>query len=420
MARIVANCARDAGLDPVIFVVPEASSDIQDALGPEFVYAKQPEQLGTGHALLQAEDTARGFDNLVVTMADTPLIRWETLKALTTVHAKAETPVSIVTSKPSSPDGLGRVLRDSNGRVKSIVEHDQADTETLSIEEVNTGVHCFQSAWLWRNLPTLGPSTTGEFFLTGLIELAFKQGHQIETITLDDGDEGAGINTRVDLSFAESVLRDRIRRRWMLEGVTMPDPSSVYIDYGPHLGMDTIVHPNTHIKGSTTVGERCEIGPNSIVVDSHIGDGSRIVASTVEGAVLEPGVRVGPMSHIREGTYLEGGVRVGNFGEIKNSRIGRGTRSGHFSYIGDAKVGSNVNIGAGSITCNYDGESKHGTEIGDEVFIGCDTMMVAPLKIGDRSYTGTGSVVNKDIPADSGAIGAPARIRSKRPQEKQT
>ena len=227
MARIVANCARDAGLDPVIFVVPESSSEIQDALGPEFVYAKQSEQLGTGHALLQAEDTARGFDNLVVAMADTPLIRWETLKALTTVHAKAETPVSIVTSKPSNPDGLGRVLRDSNGRVKSIVEHDQADTDTLSIEEVNTGVQCFQSAWLWRHLPTLGPSTTGEFFLTGLVELAFNQGHQIETITLDDGDEGAGINTRVDLSFAESILRDRIRRRWMLEGVTMPDPSSV-------------------------------------------------------------------------------------------------------------------------------------------------------------------------------------------------
>ena len=420
MARIVANSAMDAGIDPVIFVAPGASSAIQDALGPEFVYAEQHEQLGTGHALLQAEDAARGFDNLVVAMGDTPLIRSETLRALTTAHAKAETPATIVTSKPSNADGLGRVLRDSNGRVKAIVEQGQAGAETLSIDEVNTGLHCYRSAWLWENLPTLTPSTTGEVFLTDLIELAFRQGHQVETVTLDDGDEGVGINTRVDLSFAESALRDRIRRYWMLQGVTMPDPSSVYIDYSSQVGMDTVVHPNTHIKGSTTIGERCEIGPNSIVVDSSIGDGSRVVASMVEGAVLESDVSVGPMSHIRQGTYLESGVRVGNFGEIKNSRIGRGTRSGHFSYIGDAEVGSNVNVGAGSVTCNYDGETKHRTIIGDDVFIGCDTMMVAPVKIGDRSYTGTGSVVNKDVPPDSGAIGTPARIRSKKPDARQS
>ena len=420
MARIVANSAMDAGLDPVIFVAPGASSAIQDALGPEFVYSEQHEQLGTGHALLQAEDAARGFDNLVVAMGDTPLIRAETLIALTTAHAKAETPATIVTSKPSNADGLGRVLRDSNGRVKAIVEEGQADAETLSIDEVNTGLHCYRSAWLWENLPTLTPSPTGEVFLTDLVGLAFRQGHQVETVTLDDGDEGIGVNTRVDLSFAESALRDRIRRYWMLQGVTMPDPSSVYIDYGSQVGMDTVVHPNTHIKGSTTIGERCEIGPNSIIVDSSVGDESRVVASMVEGAALESDVSVGPMSHIRQGTYLESGVRVGNFGEIKNSRIGRGTRSGHFSYIGDAEVGSNVNIGAGSVTCNYDGETKHRTVIGDDVFIGCDTMMVAPVKIGDRSYTGTGSVVNKDVPPDSGAIGAPARIRSKKPDARQS
>ena len=420
MARIVANSAMDAGLDPVIFVAPGASSAIRDTLGPEFVYAEQHEQLGTGHALLQARDATRGYENLVVAMGDTPLIRSGTLRALTTAHVRAETPVTIATSKPSSPNGLGRVLRDSDGTVKAIVEQDEAGVETLDIDEVNTGLHCYQSAWLWENLPNLAPSSTGEVFLTDLIELAFRQGHQVETVTLDDRDEGIGVNTRVDLSLAESALRDRIRRYWMLEGVTMPDPSSVYIDYGSEIGMDTVVHPNTHIKGTTTIGERCEIGPNSIVVDSSIGDGSRVVASMVEGAALESEVSVGPMSHIREGTYLESGVRVGNFGEIKNSRIGRGTRSGHFSYIGDAEVGSNVNVGAGSITCNYDGETKHRTVIGDDVFIGCDTMMVAPVKIGDRSYTGSGSVVNKDVPPDSGAIGAPARIRSKGSDAKQS
>ncbi len=414
MARIIANSAMDAGLAPVILVVPGSSSAVQDALGPNFVYAEQHEQLGTGHALLQAEDAARRFDNLVVAVGDAPLIRPETLRTLTTAHARAETPVTILTSKPSNPDGLARVLRDSDGGVKAIVEQSQADAEVLNITEINTGLHCYQSAWLWDNLPTLAPSATGEIFLTDLIELAISQGHRVETFTLDDGDEGMGVNTRVDLSLAESILRDRIRKYWMLEGVGMPDPSSVYIDYGSELGMDTVVHPNTHVKGATTIGERCEIGPNSIVVDSSIGDGSRVVASMVEGATLESDVSVGPMSHIRHGTHLESGVRVGNFGEIKNSRVGRGTKSGHFSYIGDADLGSNVNIGAGSITCNYDGESKLRTVIGDDVFIGCDTMMVAPLKIGDRSYTGAGSVVNKDVPPDSGAVGAPARIRSKR------
>ena len=310
MARIVANSAMDAGIDPVIFVAPGASSAIQDALGPEYIYAEQHEHLGTGHALLQAEDAARGYDNLVVAMGDTPLIRSETLRALTTAHAKAETPATIVTSKPSNAGGLGRVQRDSNGRVRAIVEEGQADAETLSIDEVNTGLHCYRSAWLWENLPTLTPSQTGEVFLTDLIELAFRQGYQVETVTLDDGDEGIGVNTRVDLSFAESVLRDRIRRYWMLQGVTMPDPSSVYIDYGSQVGMDTVVHPNTHIRGSTTIGERCEIGPNSIVVDSSIGDGSRVVASMVEGAVLESEVSVGPMSHIRQGT-LPGERRAG-------------------------------------------------------------------------------------------------------------
>ena len=335
MARIVANSAMDAGLDLVIFVVPGASSAIRDTLGPEFVYAEQHEQLGTGHASASSQGCGapvrqpgrRNGRRAADQGGDPESADW-------TAHVRAETPATIVTSKPSNLDGLGRVLRDSNGRVKAIVEQGQADGETLSIGEVNTGLHCYQSAWLWQNLPNLAPSSTGEVFLTDLIELAFRQGHQVETVTLDDRDEGIGVNTRVELSFAESVLRDRIRRHWMLEGVTMPDPSSVYIDYGSQVGMDTVVHPNTHIKGSTTIGERCEIGPNSIVVDSSIGDGSRVIASVVEGAVLESKVSVGPMSHIRHGAYLESSVRIGNFGEIKNSRIGRGTRSGHFSYIG--------------------------------------------------------------------------------------
>ncbi len=417
IVSIVGDVARSAGLDTIVCVVPGGMSLVEDTLGPGYVFAQQDRPLGTGHALIQARQLTYGFDNLVVMCGDTPLLTPETVDALISTHLRSEAPITVLTSTSTDPNGLGRVVRHGSGRVKSIVEQRDADPGTLTSEEINTGLLCFQTGWLWHNLPDVEPSTSGEVYLTSLVELAVEQGYDVATVLLDDGDEAVGVNTRVDLSIAESVLRDRIRRRWMLEGVTMPDPSSVYIDYGATIGIDTVVHPNTHIQGSTEIGEACVIGPNTIVVDSTIGDRSSVVASVAREATLESDVHVGPFSHIRPGAHLESDVRVGNFGEIKNSRIGSGTRSGHFSYIGDAQVGSNVNIGAGSITCNYDGENKNETVIGNDVFIGCDTMMVAPVTIGDRSYTGTGSVVNKDVPPDSGAIGAPARIRRRSSRE---
>ena len=323
--------------------------------------------------------------------------------------------MTVLTAKVDDPDGLGRMVRDEKGRVTAIVEHSQAGAETLAIAEINAGVYCFRAAWLWENLPGLPTSSVGEIFLTDLAELAVNQGHEVGALALEDPTEAVGVNTRVELAKAEAVMRERLLRRWMLEGVTIVDPASVYIDFDAHIGMDSVILPNTHIRGKTVIGEGCEIGPNSVAVDSRVGDNCVISASVVEEAVLESDTRVGPFSHLRAGAYLESGVRIGNFGEIKNSRIGGGTKSGHFSYIGDAEVGSNVNIGAGSITCNFDGEHKHKTTIGDDAFIGCDTMMVAPVSIGERSYTGTGSVVNRDVPADSGAIGAPARIRTRKP-----
>ena len=281
---------------------------------------------------------------------------------------------------------------------------------------MNAGVYCFRTGWLWDELARIEPSAYGEVYLTSLIELA--PVGMVETLTVDDPQEAWGVNTRVELAAAEGVMRTRIRERWMLEGVSMPDPNSVYIDYGASIGVDTVVLPNTHIRGATRIGADCEIGPNSIIEDSRIGDRCRVVASVVEDATLESGVDVGPFSHMRPGAYLETGVHIGNFGEVKNSRIGRDAKMGHFSYIGDAQVGANVNIGAGAITCNYDGERKHGTVIGDDAFIGSDTMLVAPVTVGERSYTSAGAVVNRDVPPDSGAIGAPARIRSKRPSKK--
>ena len=417
MVSLVCDVARKARHDPIIVVVRDASSAIVGMLDSSCEYAFQAEPLGTGDALLCARDAAGDFDNILVMNGDIPLIRPGTLTELTELHLRSEAPVTMLTATVDEPYGLGRVARDSSGLVRAVVEHSEADAETLSLPEINAGVYCFRADWLWDNLVRVQTSTSGEIFLTHLIGMAADSGYDVATHRAGDPTEALGVNTRVELASAESVMRERIREKWMLSGVSMPDPQSVYIDCDVEIGSDTVVLPNTHIRGGTRIGVECEIGPNSIIEDSSIGDRVQVVASVVEEATLESNVDVGPFSHIRPDTYLEAGVHIGNFAEVKNSRIGQGTKSGHFSYIGDAQVGSNVNIGAGSITCNFDGEHKHQTVIGDDAFIGCDTMMVAPVSIGDRSYTSAGSVINRNIPPDSGAIGAPARIRRRRVEE---
>ena len=413
MASIIAEAAIDAGFDPVVMVVPSEHDLYRAELGSALVYVEQRERLGTGHALLQAKAATQGHDNLIVINGDLPLIRSETLVEMSRAHIWSEAPITLMTANLQGPEGLGQVQRDSSGRIVAVVEQMDVSEASADITEINAGVYCFQSSWLWGNLPGVEPSSNGELFLTDLVSAAVDGGHIVESIAFADPDEALGVNTRVELARAESAMRDRIRRHWMLEGVSIPDPASVYIDYNVRLGIDTVVLPNTHLRGDTGIGEECEIGPNSIIADSSIGDRTVVMASVVEASVLENDVHVGPFSHLRDGTHLENDVRIGNFGEVKNSRIGQGTKSGHFSYVGDAQVGRNVNIGAGSVTCNFDGTQKHTTRIGDDAFIGCDTMLVAPVTIGERSYTSTGSVVNRDVPADHGAIGAPARIRAK-------
>ena len=414
MAAIVSETVRAAGFDPIIVVVPHAGSAIVDTLGESCRYAFQSEPLGTGDALLRARDAVGDHDNVLVINADVPLIQVSTLDGLGTAHIRSEAVVTMLTATVDEPAGLGRVVRDSAGQVTSVVEHSEADEATLEIREINAGVYCFRSSWLWDNLPSVPVSASDEVYVTDLIGIAANSKYDVATLGLSDSDEARGVNDRVELSAAESIVRERIREKWMRSGVSMQDPHSVYIDWDVEIGVDTTVRPNTHIRGTTLVGAECEIGPNSIIEHSTIGDRVKVIASVVEQATLESNVDVGPFSHIRPGTYIESEVHIGNFAEVKNSRLGRGTKLGHFSYIGDAQVGSNVNIGAGAVTCNFDGRDKHSTVIGDDVFIGSDTMMVAPVTIGDRSYTSAGSVVNKSVPPDSGAIGAPARIRQKR------
>ena len=413
----VVDSVRGAGIRSIAVVAPPDGRPFQRALDDSILCATQRKPLGTGHALLQARSVLDRADNILVLYGDVPLIRASTLSRLMQHHIESEAYATILTSDSTNPDGMGRILRNDEGSIKAIVEERNADADTLAIHEVNTGLYCFRASWLWQNLDRLKPSTNGEFLLTDLIEASTAQGLTVESVLAEDPYETMGVNNRIQLAQAESVMRQRIRERWMLNGVTMPDDSSVYIDCDVVLGQDTIVLPNTHIKGKSIIESGCTIGPNSIIDNSSIGNGCEVVSSVVRDSTLEADVDVGPFSHIRSGSYIESQVHVGTSAEIKNSRLGRGTKMGHFSYIGDATLGPNVNIGAGTITCNFDGASKHETVIGRDAFIGSDTMLIAPVKIGDGASTGAGSVVTRDVPDDSTVLGVPARIRSKEVEE---
>ena len=414
MVGLVVDAARSTGLDPTVVVVSPDTRAIKESLGDVVRYAEQAEPGGTGHAIIQARSALQSADNVVVLLGDMPLIRPETLGEMKRLHEERGACATVLTAVHDDPNGYGRIIRSPNGSVSGIVEEADADAGTLAINEVSTGAICFRAAWLWEALPKVPMSSSGEVYATDLIAAAARQGERIETLSTRDADEALGVNSRIDLSEASAAMQRRLRKKWMLAGVSMPDPSFVYIDFDVVIGEDSVILPNTHVTGRSKIGRGCRIGPNSIVADSTIGDRCEVVASMVEESTTEEGVSVGPFSHIRPGSHLERGVRIGNFAEVKNSRIGAGTKSGHFSFIGDADVGADVNIGAGTVTVNYDGREKHRTTVGDGAFIGCDTMLIAPVTVGERSDTGAGAVVRDDIPPDSRAVGVPARLIPRR------
>jgi bifunctional UDP-N-acetylglucosamine pyrophosphorylase/glucosamine-1-phosphate N-acetyltransferase len=312
------------------------------------------------------------------------------------------------------PRGFGRIVRGKDGRVQAIVEEAEANEEEKKITELNAAAYCFDAEWLWDALKRIPLSAKGEYYLTDTVGLAVEEGLRVEAIVLADALEAIGVNTRVHLAEAEAGMRSRVNRSHMLKGVTLIDPASTYIGMEVKIGQDTVIHPNTFLRGKTEIGSGCEIGPNTIVTDSKIGDRCEILASVLEKAVLEDDVDMGPFARLRKGAHLGKGVHMGNFGEVKDSYLGEGVKMGHFSYIGNASIGAETNIGAGTITCNYDGEKKHHTEIGKGVFIGSDTMLVAPLTLGDRARTGAGAVVTKNVKEDTLVVGMPARAIRKR------
>jgi len=405
------EAVRQAVTEKPVVIIGHGAEQVTKYLGDSAQTVLQDPQLGTGHAVLQTEALLKGKTDLaLVCYADMPLLRGETLKRLVETQKKNSGPMSMLTVMADDPRGFGRIIRRADGTVEAIVEEYVASEEQKKIKELNVGGYCFDANWLWDALHRIQKNPQkGEYYLTDIVEVAAKDNLPVQAVVMEDAEETIGVNTRAHLAEVEAALRARINRDHMLNGVTLTDPASTYIDAGVKIGMDTTIMPNTYVHGKTEIGEANVIGPNAIIRDSKIGNRCRVLASVMEGAVLDDDVDIGPFARLRKGAHLMNGVHMGNFGEVKDSTLYPGVKMGHFSYIGNARVGAGTNIGAGTITCNYDGVNKHETEIGENVFIGSDTMLIAPLKVGSGASTGAGAVVNKDVPENTLVVGMPAR-----------
>ena len=398
---------------PPVLVVGHGREQVQQFLGERCRYVVQEELLGTGHAVAQAAPLLRSaVDAVLVTYGDMPLLRTATLEQLLALFAgargTANPAIAMLTVTRDDPQGFGRIVRNADGEIAAIVEEADCTPEQRQIRELNPGIYCFDAAWLWENLPRLTVSAKGEYYLTDLVGIAVAQARAVVTAPAPVT-EVDGINNRVQLAQAGAVLQRRVLEQHMLAGVTIIDPATTYIEDTVAIAADTVVLPGCLLQGETTIGARCQIGPYTQIVDSVLADDCRATYAVIEAARMDAHAEIGPFGHLRKGAHLGEGVHMGNFGEVKDSYLAPGVKMGHFSYIGNAQIGANVNIGAGTITCNYDGKNKNKTVVGDDVFIGSDTLLVAPVTLGERARTGAGSVVTRDVPADGLVYGVPAR-----------
>ncbi len=406
MVRHVVEAAR--GLEPgrIIVVTGHQAERVEAALaGAGVAFVRQEVLDGTAGAVRRCRDALAGCERIVVLNGDVPLITAESLRAL--VAAGDGRPLAFVSTEVSEPGRLGRVLRDGRGEVVRVVEAAEYDGPG-GPAEVNAGQYVFDAEWLWDRLALVPMSATGEYYLTALVELAAAEGRPAGTVRVTP-DEALGVDDRVRLAAAESILRRRILERVMLAGVTVEDPASTFIGAEAEFEEDATVLAGSRIEGRSRVATGAVIGPNTTLRNAIIGAGSRVEASVVEDSTVGAGCTIGPFAHIRGGAEIGDGCEVRNYAEVKNSRLGRGVKMHHFSYLGDADVGEGANIAAGTITCNYDGIAKHRTVIGARAFIGSDTMLVAPVTVGDDAFTATGSVVTRDVPAGASVRGVPAR-----------
>ena len=421
---LIAHVVRTAqSLDPktILVIVGHQAEEVEQAvlaeIGELASFAIQAKQRGTGDAVESARHQLENSDSLVLLLSgDVPLIRAETLQKLIEHHRATSAACTILAVRLENPTGYGRIIRDEQGRFEKIVEQKDASEEERKVREINSGIYCFESKDLFEALKRVEPKNQqGEYYLTDVAEILNSGNRKVEVFTHTDAREVSGINTRAELAEFENLLRRNAIRRLMIEsGVTFIDPSHAYISPEAQIGRDTIIHPNVAIEGKAVIGENCVIRSGARISNSKLGDNVTVKDhSVIVDSEIASNCSVGPFAHLRMNATLEEKATVGNFVEVKKSRLKRGTKAMHLTYLGDATIGERTNIGAGTVTCNYDGVRKHETVIEDDVKIGSDTMLVAPVRVGARSVTGAGSVVTKDVPPDSLVAGVPAEVKKR-------
>lgn len=406
MVSHVVDEVRSLGLEETVVIVGHGAEKVREQLGHSVTYALQAEQLGTGHAVLQAESFLSDKEGTTIVLCgDTPLITAETMKALLRHHEEEKAKVTVLTATANDPTGYGRVIRNDAGFVERIVEHKDATDVEKQVTEINTGTYCFDNAALFQALKNVNNNNAqGEYYLPDVIEILQKQGEKIAAFHTDNFAETLGVNDRVALAEAEQMMRERINEQWMRNGVTIIDPKQTYISKDAVIGQDTILYPGTVITGQTVIGEGCTIGPATEIANSTIANDTVIKQSVIEDSEIGSDVNIGPFAHVRPQSVIKNEAKIGNFVEIKKSIIGDGSKASHLSYIGDAEIGVGVNIGCGSITVNYDGKNKFLTKVGDGAFIGCNSNLVAPVTIGKHGYVAAGSTITDDVPDETLAL----------------
>jgi bifunctional UDP-N-acetylglucosamine pyrophosphorylase / glucosamine-1-phosphate N-acetyltransferase len=418
LAAYPVRAARAAGIARVVLVVGHQADAVRAAVGADVAYARQQPQLGTGHALMAAEEALRDFTGTVfVHCVDVPLLPADVITELLTVHRLSGAAATVLTAESADPGQYGRVVRGPAGNVERIVEARDASPAELDLREINAGTYCFEAPLIFAALKELrADNDQQEYYLTDVLEVLIAHGGTVGALAAPDAALVAGINDRVQLAEAEARLRQEIRVRHMRAGVTLLDPPSIFIDEDVEIGQDTTIHPFTLIGAGTRIGADCVIGPSSQLYAAQIEDGVEVCSSRVERSTLRRGAKVGPFSRLRANCEVGPGAEVGNYSEMKNTRVGARSKVHHLGYLGDTTLGEGVNIGAGTITCNYDGAKKHPTTIGDRAFIGSGTLIVAPIAIGEHALTGAGSVVTHDVPDETVVYGVPAKAARKREQ----
>jgi bifunctional UDP-N-acetylglucosamine pyrophosphorylase / glucosamine-1-phosphate N-acetyltransferase len=412
MLQHVIDAAQAAGAKRNIVVVGFGGAVVQEAVGTQAEVVVQKEQLGTGHAVLQAAPLLREEHGTVMVLCgDTPLLTGELLKKLYDAHREAGAKATVLTAVMPDATGYGRIIRTATGTVEKIVEHKDASDAERRVQEVNSGIYCFEKDDLFAALAQVTcDNAQGEYYLPDVLSILRQKGEKIWAVAADDYESTLGINSRVQLAGAEKILRRRKNIELMESGVTIMDPDSTFIDADVTVGRDTVIYPFTWLEGDTHVGENCTLGPSSRFSDAIIGSGVTAQFVYAHSCEMADGVTMGPYVHIRPNTKLAAKVKIGNFVEVKNSNIGLGTKLPHLSYIGDCDMGGGVNMGCGTITVNYDGKKKYRTVIGDNAFVGCNSNLVAPVTIGDGAYVAAGSTITKEVPPSDLAV---ARARQK-------